>query len=259
MKTQLIVFLTLLYSGFTVAQESFEPAVYHSEGDSLQYRIQYPLNYDETKKYPLILFMHGAGERGSNNTSQLTHGAKLFANTGNRNAFPAIVIFPQCPADSYWANVDVDRNSAPVGITFHPDKKPTPHLRMATELVNSFIKDGKVDTTRVYVAGLSMGGMGTYEIVQRNPSLFAAAIAICGAGSTESATKYAASTPFWIIHGAKDDVVNPIYSIEMAHAMLKAGATPRVTIYEHANHNSWDPAFAEPDFLQWLFSHTQQN
>ncbi|RXG31887.1 carboxylesterase family protein [Leeuwenhoekiella marinoflava] len=259
MKIQFAILVTLLYSGIVLAQNSFKKAVYQSAGDSLQYRIQYPLNYDKTKQYPLILFLHGAGERGSDNQSQLTHGASVFTNTGNRNAFPAIVIFPQCPKDSYWANVDVDRSTYPIGITFHPENKPTPHLKMAAELVNSFIEDEKIDTSRVYVAGLSMGGMGTYEIVQRNPDTFAAAIAICGAGSTESVKDYALKTPFWVIHGADDNVVKPTYSLQMAEAMLDAGAKPRVSIYEHANHNSWDSAFAEPDFLQWLFSHTKAN
>ena len=94
-------------------------------------------------------------------------------------------------------------------------------------------------------------------MVQRHPDTFAAAIAICGAGSTEPVKNYALKTPFWIIHGADDNVVKPTYSLQMANAMLEAGARPRVTVYEHANHNSWDPAFAEPDFLQWLFSHTK--
>ncbi|MFD2825915.1 prolyl oligopeptidase family serine peptidase [Leeuwenhoekiella polynyae] len=259
MKNQLAFIIALLGSAVMLAQDSFERAVYHSDGDSLQYRIQYPLNYDKAKQYPLVLFLHGAGERGSDNETQLTHGAQVFTNTGNRNAFPAIVIFPQCPKDSYWANVDVDRSTYPIGITFHPDKKPTPHLKMAAELVNSFIEDGKVDTSRVYIAGLSMGGMGTYEIVQRNPGTFAAAIAICGAGSTDSVKDYALKTPFWVIHGADDNVVKPTYSLQMAEAMLDAGAKPRVSVYEHANHNSWDTAFAEPDFLQWLFSHTKAN
>ena len=257
MKTLFSIFFLLFTTTLALAQDSFEQAVYHSEGDSLQYRIQYPLNYDQTKKYPLVLFLHGAGERGSDNQSQLTHGSELFANQGMRNAFPAIVIFPQCPKDSYWANVDVDRSNYPIGITFHPDQKPTPHLKMAGELVSSFIEEGKVDTSRVYIAGLSMGGMGTYEMVQRHPDTFAAAIAICGAGSTEPVENYALKTPFWVIHGADDNVVKPTYSLQMATAMLEAGAKPRVTVYEHANHNSWDPAFAEPDFLQWLFSHTK--
>ena len=259
MKTQFTLLITLLYSTFMLAQDSFERAVYQSNGDSLQYRIQYPLNYDETRQYPLVLFLHGAGERGSDNESQLIHGSKVFTNTGNRNAFPAIVIFPQCPKDSYWANVDVDRSTNPIGITFHPEKKPTPHLTMAAELVNTFIEDGKVDTSRVYIAGLSMGGMGTYEMVQRTPGIFAAAIAICGAGSTGEVKNYADNTPFWVIHGSDDNVVNPVYSLEMAQAMLDAGAKPRGPVYEHANHNSWDAAFAEPDFLQWLFSHTNAN
>ncbi|PHQ29831.1 phospholipase [Leeuwenhoekiella nanhaiensis] len=258
MNMRLSLFVLILFTSATMlAQETFERAVYHKADDSLQYRIQYPVNYDAGKKYPLVLFLHGAGERGSDNESQLVHGSKVFADSGNRNAFPAIVIFPQCPKDSYWANVDVDRSTYPIGITFHPDQKPTPHLQMAADLVNSFIKDGKADPSRVYISGLSMGGMGTYEMVQRHPETFAAAIAICGAGSTSEVPNYALNTPFWVIHGAEDNVVNPIHSLELAQAMLEAGAKPRVTIYEDANHNSWDPAFAEPDFLLWLFSHTK--
>ncbi len=257
MKNHFLALLALFFTTVSLAQDSFEKNVYYSADDSLQYRIQYPLDYDASKKYPLVLFLHGAGERGSDNESQLTHGSKVFADSSNRNAFPAIVIFPQCPKDSYWANVDVDRSTYPIGISFHPDQKPTPHLQMAADLVYSFIKDGKIDTSRVYIAGLSMGGMGTYEMVQRNPETFAAAIAICGAGSTSEVKNYAENTPFWVIHGAEDNVVNPIRSLEMAQAMLEAGAKPRVTIYEDANHNSWDPAFAEPDFLLWLFSHTK--
>ena len=101
-----------------------------------------------------------------------------------------------------------------------------------------------------------MGGMGTYELLARNPNRFAAAIAICGAGDPKYVNNYAKKIPVWAFHGAKDNVVDPLQSMKMVSALLNEGAFPRLTLYDFANHNSWDPAFAEPELLQWLFSNT---
>ncbi|MCB0470047.1 MAG: phospholipase, partial [Flavobacteriaceae bacterium] len=106
--------------------------------------------------------------------------------------------------------------------------------------------------------GLSMGGMGTYEILSRKPDMFAAAFAICGGGNPELTENYATKIPMWIFHGAKDDVVNPQLSIDMVSAILKFGGKPNFTLYADDNHNSWDSAFAEPELLLWLFSKTKQ-
>jgi predicted peptidase len=102
--------------------------------------------------------------------------------------------------------------------------------------------------------GLSMGGMGTFEILARNPEMFAAAVPICGGGNPEMADRYATSTAIWIFHGAKDNVVAPEFSTTMLQAIQNAGGQPAITIFPDANHNSWDPAFAEPELLPWLFS-----
>ena len=102
--------------------------------------------------------------------------------------------------------------------------------------------------------GLSMGGMGTFELLSRKPNTFAAAVPICGGGDPESVSMYAQTIPLWVFHGAQDNVVNPLQSMEMVSALLNSGAHPRFTLYDFANHNSWDPAFAEPDLLPWLFS-----
>ena len=103
--------------------------------------------------------------------------------------------------------------------------------------------------------GLSMGGMGSFELLSRRPDIFAAAIPICGGGDPNSVSGYAKNTPLWVFHGAQDNVVNPLQSMEMVSALLKAGVYPKFTLYDFANHGSWDPAFAEPDLLPWLFSH----
>lgn len=223
------------------------------EGDTLLYRVLWPQNFDKNKKYPVVLFLHGAGERGQDNEKQLVHGGDLFLKSQQEH--PAIVIFPQCPAGDYWANVKTERNAlGEREFHFQDGGTPTPALKLVSALLDSVISAPFSDNDRIYVAGLSMGGMGTFELVSRRPGTFAAAIAICGGGDPASAKKYAGKVPFWIFHGAKDDVVPPKNSKIMAEAIKKAGGDAKLTIYPEANHNSWDSAFAEPELLDWLFS-----
>jgi predicted peptidase len=224
--------------------------------DSLPYRLLLPKDYDETKEYPLLLFLHGAGERGNDNEKQLVHGAKLFLRADVREQFPAIVVFPQCSADGYWSNVkiynDVEHLDKP--FEFQKSGDITPDLQKVMHLMTYLKQTYKLDATRMYVAGLSMGGMGTFELVRRKPNTFAAAIPICGGANTVTAKKLV-DTDWWIFHGLKDNVVNPEFSKEMATAIQQAGGTAKLTLYPEANHNSWDSAFAEAELLPWLFSH----
>ncbi len=225
-------------------------------GDTLPYRILFPENYDTAKSYPVIFFLHGRGESGSDNEKQLTHGATLFLRDSIRKRFPAIVVFPQCSDKSYWSNVNMVSTGSSTGkrsFYFIPDGDPSMPMRMLTQLVPNIITRYKTDTGRIYVAGLSMGAMGTYELVRRLPNTFAAAIAICG-GAHPSTAKQIKNTAWWIFHGLKDDVVPPEYSRIMADALISAGAKAKATFYPTANHNSWDSAFAEPALMQWLFS-----
>lgn len=245
--------LLLLFPGLLMAQErSFLPEQFIREGDTLKYRILYPEGFSEDKKYPLVLFLHGAGERGDDNELQLTHGKDLFL---QNSEFPAIVLFPQCPTDQYWAKIDYEES--PEGnrnFSFINDGEPTKPLSLVMGLLDQMFASGVVKMDQVYVGGLSMGGMGTFELLARRPDTFAAAIPICGGGDPEGAAAYAGNTELWIFHGAKDNVVPQELSITMAKAINAAGGTADLTIYGAANHNSWDPAFAEPNFLKWLFS-----
>ncbi|EKF56450.1 hypothetical protein I215_02968 [Galbibacter marinus] len=234
-------------------EQLYKEASLVRQNDTLNYRILLPENFSENQTYPLLLFLHGAGERGSDNKAQLTHGSTLFTAQENRSNFPAIVIFPQCPKDDYWSNVDIDRSKQSIQLEFNSQKEATTALTLVMELLNEQLDQPYVNKDRVYVAGLSMGAMGTFEILSRMPTTFAAAIPICGAGNTALAEKYA-QVPLWVFHGAKDNVVAPLYSLEMVEALLKAGGYPKFTLYEDANHNSWDSAFAEPELLTWLFS-----
>ncbi|MCB0374169.1 MAG: prolyl oligopeptidase family serine peptidase [Muricauda sp.] len=261
MKTKHIFLpLFLLFCGFASAQwqSKYEAKTLVDGADTLRYRIMYPKNFDKSEKYPVILFLHGAGERGNDNETQLVHGGKLFATDYLQEQFPAIVIFPQCPKESYWSNVDVDRSTYPIHLKFKYNEGPTTPLRMVMDLLDSTIQEPYSDDSQVYVMGLSMGGMGTFELLSRKPETFAAAVPICGGGDPNSVGVYAKNTPLWVFHGAQDNVVNPLQSMEMVSALLKAGVYPKFTMYDFANHNSWDPAFAEPTLLPWLFSHKKQ-
>lgn len=255
-------FLTLLCCmglfSFLFGQDfpAYEKRVFEDgKGGTLNYRILYPAKYKPNKKYPLVLFLHGAGERGGDNEKQLTHGGKLFLDKKNRKKYPAIVVFPQCPQDDYWAHMLENRKDGLRLREFPEMPEPRKALGQVMQLLEKLVKEESVDPDRVYVMGLSMGGMGTFEILSRMPERFAAAIPICGGGNPTLVDRYAKNTSLWIFHGLKDDVVLPRYSEQMHEAIKAAGGDVRYTAFPEANHNSWDPTFAEPDLLKWLFSH----
>lgn len=224
--------------------------------DTMPYRLLLPELYDSSKKYPMLLFLHGSGERGNDNKMQLVHGGTLFVKDENLRKFHAIVVFPQCPENGYWSNVKrtEDPTTKKETFQFRPDGDPTPAMSMVMALENKLLAEYPVNKEKVYVMGLSMGGMGTYEIVRRMPGVFAAAIPICGGADTTTA-RAIKKTAFWIIHGEKDDVISVQYSKDMAEAIQRfyTAAEMQLTIYPDADHNSWDKAFAEPDLLPWLY------
>ena len=183
---KIVVVATVLASFSAIAQDlsSYQKRTYvNDKKDTLRYRILLPEHYDKTKKYPLVLFLHGAGERGRDNEKQLTHGAKLFLSPEARKNFPCIVVFPQCPSESYWSSVKADRSTSPIVFDFDYSRPSNPPLLSSIELVNQLVKEEGGDKKRIYITGLSMGGMGTLEAVYRFPKLFAAAMPICGAWS----------------------------------------------------------------------------
>lgn len=246
----------LFCSLLSVAQDLglYEKQLFVHHGDTLPYRVLLPENYDASKKYPLVYFLHGAGERGNDNEKQLTHGAKLFLREDVRKNFPAIVVFPQCPEQGFWSNVKISYDSSHRYVfDFLEEGPPTKAMVLAQGLLKDLVQKYPINQKQVYVAGLSMGGMGTFEIVRRNPKTFAAAIPICGGASPATAGKLK-KVNWWVFHGAKDNVVPPSCSEVMVEALKKVNAPVKYTVYPEANHNSWDSAFAEPELLSWLFS-----
>lgn len=223
--------------------------------DSIAYRILLPENFDAKQKYPVLFFLHGRGESGNDNAKQLINGGKLFLKPENRKQFPAIIVFPQCPENDYWANVKITADEhGKRGFDFQTGGKPTKVMKALLGMIDNFLDKPYVDKNRVYIGGLSMGGMGTFEVLRRKPKLFAAAFTICGADNIANVDRYK-KVPLWIFQGGKDDVVNPEYSTAIANQMKIIGKEVKFTLYPDANHNSWDAAFGEPRFLQWLFAH----
>jgi predicted peptidase len=250
------LFLLICFSISLQAQDKalYKKEVFVANNDTLPYRILLPLNYDAAKKYPLILLLHGAGERGNDNESQLVHGAGLFLQDSIRQNYPAIVVFPQCPAKSFWANPSFKQDSAGKwSILFQAEGEPSIAMDLVQQLLKKIIKEYPVNKKQVYVGGLSMGGMGTFEIVRRNPSLFAAAFPICGGAEPSTASKLT-KVKWWVFHGDADAVVPFAFSQTMVDALQKAGADVKFSLYSGVNHNSWDNAFAEPTLLPWLFA-----
>jgi predicted peptidase len=256
MMRKILAFLCLLlcYHGYTQDKSLFEKYSFIQNGDTLPYRLLLPQNFDATKQYPIVFFLHGRGESGNDNEKQLIHGASLFLRDSIRKKYPAIVVFPQCAANSYWSNVQtIADKDGKRSFYFIAGGDPSGSMKLLLSLTDNLLQRYKIKKTQVYVMGLSMGGMGTFELVRRKPGLFAAAVSICG-GANPSTAKEMRNVKWWIFHGGKDNVVLPSFSITMNEALKKAGANVKFTMYPNANHNSWDSAFAEPGLLTWLFA-----
>lgn len=257
MKNLYFLFLLFLVSNLNSQDlKLFEKNVFVFENDTLNYRILKPLDYDSSKKYPLHLVLHGSGERGNDNVSQLIHGGKLFLKKENREEYKSWVIFPQCSKNDRWPSISKDlwdKNFENKTI------KPNKSLGLVLKLMDNFIEKKQVDKQRIYLSGLSMGGMGTFEMLYRRPDMFAAATPICGNGITQLVESYATKVPVWIFHGSDDKVVSPKHSLNMAKAIIEAGGSPKMTLYENVSHGSWNNAFEEKDFLKWIHSKSKNN
>lgn len=254
MKSKLLAILLFLVAGQLKAQEEFKKEHLIGAGDTLNYRILYPQKMRAGKKYPLVLFLHGSGERGSDNEKQLTHGAKLFLNTKNQKKYPAVVVFPQCPENQMWSRREKEQSGSGKWIFRFPlGPEPTEPARLVNQLVEELSRKDYIDVDRIYMMGLSMGGIGALEFLYRWPDKYAAAVVICGGHNPQLASTYC-HVPVWFFHGGKDDVVPPENSRAVFNELRRCNPDSKYTLYPDANHNSWDPAFSEPDLLQWIFS-----
>ena len=240
--------LACVANALCAADDDFETRVFQGKASqTLPYRLLKPQNYDPQKSYPLVLFLHGAGERGEDNKAQLLHVVGVFASKENRERFPCFVVAPQCPEGKRWVEVDWAAKS------HTQPEEPSVPMALTVELVKQLSKEFHIDPQRQYVIGLSMGGYGTWDILTRHPDMFAAGVPICG-GADENTAPRIAKLPIWVFHGEVDSVVPTIRSKNMIAALERAGGKPRYTEYPKCDHNSWTPAIQEPDLLPWLFA-----
>jgi CubicO group peptidase (beta-lactamase class C family)/predicted esterase len=215
-------------------------------GGSLPFQIFIPTRVVRGTRYPLLVFLHGAGERGDDNQRQLAGFPRQFVAPEIQAKHPCFAIAPQCPKIDAWSSFPEYPANA------RSSRQPTAATQAVIGLIEKLIAECPIDKTRIYVTGLSLGGEGTFDIVSRRPDLFAAAVPICGIADAERASSMAA-VPFWIFHGDRDEI-NPVkYSREAAQALKAKGATPIYTEYRDAGHDIWDRAYGEPALIPWLF------
>lgn len=251
-----IFILMMMTATATKAQSQFtQKSFVSNKGDTVLYQQLQPSTIDDNTKYPLVLFLHGAGERGNDNMSQLQHGANMFTNPVNLEKHPTFALFPQCPTNSFWAPIN---NNGIKDNNFFPYNPPmTPILEDVKELLDTFIDNNPVDPNRIYIMGLSMGGMGTFDMVCNYPDLFAAAIPICGGVNTNRLKEMDTSTKFRIFHGDADAVVPVAFSRETYTTLKDKGVEVEYIEFPGINHDSWTSAFNRDDFMEWLFSQSK--
>lgn len=225
------------------------------DGVELPYRLLPPLATGKSK-YPLVIFLHGAFEKGNDNEQQLAIGGRFFLRDSIRANYPGYILFPQCRANDAWVyfenHIDYTTGFA-TDWNFPFNKMPTPVSLVLIKLIDSLAATGQIDVSRIYIAGLSQGGMGVLDLCARFPALFAAGISICGAGEPATARLFAGKVALWLFHGEKDEVVPPVFSREYAKRLKRYGGISRYTEYPGVGHNSWEQAFAEPQLMSWLF------
>lgn len=231
----------------TWPDEGFATRVYHSsDKGALQYRIHLPKNLQQGQRYPLVVFLHGSGERGSDNKQQLLLGVRDILSYCRSKELPAFIIAPQVPVGEKWVNVDgaADFQNMP--------QRPSASMQMLIGLLDELILALPVDKNRIYVTGLSMGGFGTWDLIERFPHRFAAAIPVCGGGD-ELMAPLIKAMPIWAFHGEKDPIVKTARSRNMIKAIRMAGGHPLYSEYPGVEHNAWDRAYKDQAVLSWLF------
>jgi predicted peptidase len=196
----------------------------------MNYLLYQPKNYEEKESWPLLLFLHGAGERGDDLELVKVHGPPKLVSQGKE--LPFIVVSPQCPSDRHWQAVEL------------------------AALLDEICEKHNVDEDRIYVTGLSMGGFGTWSLAAYQPDRLAAIIPICGGGEGFWARNIA-HLPTWVFHGAKDEAVPLERSEQMVDALQRAGAEPKFTVYEDLAHDSWTKTYENPEVYEWLLQQSR--
>lgn len=256
----LLLLLALLVSPLATTHEEpemdttlFEKHLHTEGSDSLPYLLyRSDKAKGENSSPSLVVFLHGAGERGNDNRQQLRHCVRFFLNDTVSANYPFLLLLPQCPENERWVNTDWR-------LPHHRmEPSPTPQLRQVMTLVDSLTASAAVDSNRIYFCGISMGAFGVWDVLQRYPKKIAAAIAICGGGDPTYARRMK-DIPIYIFHGDKDKLVKPVRSRQMFRALRRLHNQDLHYIhYPDQGHLCWDSAFSTPGLFQWLFNKRKQ-
>ena len=236
MKKIILSIIIFTAAGIFAQQDSTRQSIHKLDKEvtvkvKLNYLVYLPKGYNnDNNKWPLVLFLHGAGERGDSLKFVKRNGPPMLIDEGKD--FPFILISPQCPLGRRWDVLSLET--------------------LLDEVENIY----RVDAERVYVTGLSMGGEGTWKLIMAEPERFAAAAPVCGrTGSAYLDACRLINLPIWVFHGAMDDIVSLDESVRMVKALDACGNEVKFTVYPRANHNAWTETYDNPELYEWLLEH----
>jgi predicted peptidase len=248
-----------IYADYTTEQLKtlFKEYTFQDSDGKIPYRLFSPKNYDKSKKYPLVLWFHGAGRRGSDNDLPIFKksapgaGATFCINNGYDEKYPAFILVPQCPANNQWVDWSWGKGSYSID-----NVKESNEMRIVVKILAKMQNDFSVDSNRMYVTGQSMGGFGAWDIMLRHPEIFAAGIIICGGGDPSKAALIK-HIPQQVFHGTKDGTVPIKASEEMVAALKAAGANPIFTKVD-GGHTIWNGVYNNTEGLvDWFFAQSK--
>jgi len=248
-----------------LAAEAMTKEVFKAlNGLEMPYRLYVPEDYDANKEYSFLLFLHGAGNRGDDNNSQVSVNTGLLNRIigGEKVTYDGveidtskefIIVAPQCAKEQQWVDTPWDKKPDP---SYSLEEVAiSTHMTAVAELIENIKTNYNIDETRLYATGLSMGGFGVWDLLARYPGMFAAAAPMGGAGDISKASEIA-ETPVWTFHQLLDGTVSCEGTLAMVEALTKAQGEVKFSPYFDRKHNAWDNGYAEPELLQWLYNHT---
>jgi predicted peptidase len=240
---ELLISILMISRALAAAPEAREWRA--PDGTVVKYRWSAVEKAESGKSYPLILFLHGAGERGDDNKAQLKHGVLPLIEAANTLGKPLFLIAPQCPQDRWWSPADAAKTQLAAST------QPNALLEAVLALVADTVANHPIDPERIHVTGISMGGFATWDLLGRAPRLIASAVPICGGGDPQLAARFK-DIPVWAFHGEADTVVPVQATRRMIAALENAGGRPKATYYPGVGHDSWTRTYADAEVLRWM-------
>ena len=227
--------------------DDFDHRELELDGETVRYRLLPPTEVVDGERYPLVLFLHGLGERGSDNERHLRHFPERMVTTGYRDRYRAFVLAPQCPGDDLWIGGDFrSRRLDP------PSAPPTNAMSRAIAALQETVREEPIDPRRIYLTGLSLGGFGSWDLGIRRPEWFAGVLPVCGGGDPAFVHRLV-DTPLWTWHGKDDRTVPARYTEALVERLRELGGSPKFELLDGVGHHSWNQAYGDEAGLDWLF------